>query len=67
MPIPVTAFNPWDIDFVTQLPRRIFFPEMVYTFEKHKSILQIKIYENLDGKNIKSCSTIINKLFGKDF
>jgi hypothetical protein len=39
MPIPVTAFNPWDIDSETHLPRRIFFPEMVYAFEKHKSIL----------------------------
>jgi hypothetical protein len=35
MPIPMTAFNPWDIDRDTQLPRRIFFPEMVYAFEKH--------------------------------
>jgi len=37
MSIPVTSFNPWDIDHDT--PRRIFFPEIVYTFEKHKSII----------------------------
>jgi hypothetical protein len=46
MPNPMTAFNPWDIDRDTHLPRRIFFPEIVYAFEKHKSILQIKIREN---------------------
>ena len=39
MPIPMTVFNPWDKDEVTLMPRRIFFPEIVYVFEKHKAIL----------------------------
>ena len=49
------------------MPKRIFFPEMVYAFEKNKSILQIKIRESHLNKNIRYCSSIINKLFGKDF
>jgi hypothetical protein len=43
MPIPITAFNPWDKNEESQMPRRIFFPEIVYAFEKNKSILQLKI------------------------
>ena len=39
MAIPIIAFNPWNIDLETNLPKRIVFPEMVYAFEKNKSIL----------------------------
>jgi hypothetical protein len=39
MPVPMMAFNPWDNDEDYLMPRRIFFPEIVYAFEKQRSIL----------------------------
>ena len=38
MAIPMTTLNPWDIDFETQLPKRIIFRDVLYVFEKNKSI-----------------------------
>ncbi len=39
MPVPITTLNPWDIDYEKNMPNRIFFPELVYCYEKNKSIL----------------------------
>jgi hypothetical protein len=39
MAVPITTFNPWDIDKDLKKPRRIFFKELVYCYEKNKSIL----------------------------
>jgi hypothetical protein len=38
MAIPITALNPWDLDEETQMPRRIIFTEVVYAYEKNKSV-----------------------------
>jgi hypothetical protein len=39
MALPISVLNPWDIDEKTQLPKRIYFEELVYVFEKKNSIL----------------------------
>lgn len=39
MAVPISAFNPWDFNIETQMPNRIYFPELVNAFEKNKSIL----------------------------
>ena len=35
MPVPISTLNPWDIDNQTNKPKRIFFPELVYCYEKN--------------------------------
>lgn len=39
MAVPISAFNPWDYNIETLMPNRIVFPELVYAFEKNKSVL----------------------------
>jgi hypothetical protein len=39
MAIPLITYNPWNIDPITKMPKRIVFPEMVYIFEKNQAIL----------------------------
>ena len=56
MPVPISTLNPWDIDIELKKPRRIFFQELVYCYEKNKSILQFKLYEKNKLNNIKNCS-----------
>ena len=67
MPVPISTLNPWDIDNQTNKPKRIFFPELVYCYEKNKSIFQFKLYNKNKLSNIKNSSFILNKMFGKSF
>jgi hypothetical protein len=38
MALPISELNPWDIDEITQMPKRIFFEELLYVFEKYNSV-----------------------------
>jgi len=38
MALPISVLNPWDIDENTQMPKRIFFEELFYVFEKNNSV-----------------------------
>jgi hypothetical protein len=46
MPLPISVLNPWDIDVNTQMPKRIYFEELLYVFEKYNSVFQFKILAN---------------------
>jgi hypothetical protein len=35
MAVPISVLNPWDFDIETQMPKRIFFPELIYAYEKN--------------------------------
>jgi len=39
MAIPIVTYNPWNMDSDDGMPERLVFPELVYIFEKNKSIL----------------------------
>ena len=43
MALPLVTYNPWNMETVDGMPERLVFSELVYIFEKNKSILQFKL------------------------
>ena len=46
------TLNPWDIDQNTKMPNRIIFRDILYVFEKNKSIFQFKFLQNPNNQNV---------------
>jgi hypothetical protein len=52
MAIPLTTLNPWEIDQENSMPKRIIFKDILYVFQKNKSIFQFKFLNNIHNQNI---------------